>query len=117
MITVYADEQVLHDGRAELTDGQLLPCFEQPRRALMIRDRVREVGLGSIVPPEDQGRGPIERVHAPAFVDVLATAWERWAVAVGCCVRQSSRPYWSSQSSDCWHFSNWTRDYGRASMR
>jgi acetoin utilization deacetylase AcuC-like enzyme len=78
VITVYADEQALHDGRAELTDGQLLPCFEQPRRALMIRDRVREVGLGSIVPPEDIGRGPIERVHAPAFVDVLATAWERW---------------------------------------
>ena len=77
MITVYADDHALQDGRAELIDGQLLPCFEMPRRAFMIRDRVREVGLGEIVPPEDLGRGPIERVHDAAFVEFLATHWER----------------------------------------
>src|SRR3712207_6238936 len=49
-----------------------------PRRAFMVRDRVREVGLGGIVPPEELGRGPIERVHDAAFVEFLATHWERW---------------------------------------
>jgi acetoin utilization deacetylase AcuC-like enzyme len=39
---------------------------------------VREVGLGAVVPPEDFGRAPIERVHDPDFVAFLATVWERW---------------------------------------
>jgi acetoin utilization deacetylase AcuC-like enzyme len=78
MLTVYSDDHALQDGKAELVDGRLLPCFETPRRALIVRDRVVEVGLGEIVPPEDLGRGPIERVHDPAFVDFLATHWERW---------------------------------------
>ena len=30
-------------------------------------------------PPRAFGRGPIERVHTPDFVEFLATAWERWA--------------------------------------
>ncbi len=78
MIIVYSDEQALQDGQAELTDGRLVPCFEQPRRALMIRDRILEVDLGRIVAPDDLGRGCIERVHTPAFVEFLVGAWERW---------------------------------------
>ena len=77
VITVYADEQALHDGKAELTDGQLLPCFEQPRRAPMIRD-----GFGRLVSaPSCRPRiraAARSSAHAPAFVDFLATAWERW---------------------------------------
>jgi acetoin utilization deacetylase AcuC-like enzyme len=78
MLTVYSDDHALQDGKAELLDGQLVPCFEMPRRAFLIRDRVREVGLGQIVPPEDFGRAPIERAHALAFVDFLASAWDAW---------------------------------------
>src|SRR5918994_4195331 len=78
MLTVYSDDHALQDGKAELLDGQLVPCFEMPRRAFLIRDRVREVGLGEIVPPEDFGRAPIERAHAPEFVEFLATAWDAW---------------------------------------
>lgn len=82
MLTVYSDDHALQDGKAELIDGQLLPCFEMPRRAFLIRDRVREVGLGEIVPPEDFGRGPIERAHDAGFVSFLEGAWEEW-VATG----------------------------------
>ena len=78
MLTVYSEDHALQDGKLELVDGQLVPCFEMPRRAFLIRDRVQEVGLGAIVPPEPFGRGPIERVHTPDFVEFLATAWERW---------------------------------------
>jgi acetoin utilization deacetylase AcuC-like enzyme len=78
MLTIYSDDHALQDGRAELVDGKLVPCFEMPRRAFLIRDRVQEVGLGEIRAPERFGRGPLERVHAPGFVDFLATAWDRW---------------------------------------
>ena len=57
MLTVYSEDHALQDGKAELVDGQLVPCFEMPRRAFLIRDRVQEVGLGAIVPPEPFGRG------------------------------------------------------------
>ena len=78
MLTVYSEDHVLQDGKVELVDGQLLPCFEMPRRAFLIRDRVREVGLGRSCRRETFERGPLERVHAPDFVEFLATAWERW---------------------------------------
>lgn len=81
MLTVYSEDHKLQDGKVELVDGQLLPCFEMPRRAWLIRDRVREVGLGPIVPPETFARGPIERVHAPDFVEFLATAWKHWTAS------------------------------------
>jgi acetoin utilization deacetylase AcuC-like enzyme len=79
MITVYSDSHAAQDGRVELVDGQLVPCFEMPRRAYLIRDRVREVGLGEILEPQQFGRGPVERVHAADFVEFLATAWDRWS--------------------------------------
>jgi acetoin utilization deacetylase AcuC-like enzyme len=78
MLTVYTDDHALQDGRAELVDGELVPCFEMPRRAYLIRDRVREVALGDIVPPDDLGRLPIERVHDAGFVAFLERAWADW---------------------------------------
>jgi acetoin utilization deacetylase AcuC-like enzyme len=78
MLTIYSDDHALQDGKAELVDGKLVPCFEMPRRAFLIRDRVREVGLGEIRAPQAFGRGPAERVHSKDFVEFLATAWERW---------------------------------------
>ena len=78
MLTIYSDDHALQDGQAELVDGKLVPCFEMPRRAFLIRDRVCEVGLGEIRAPHSFGRGPAERVHSTGFVEFLATAWERW---------------------------------------
>ena len=78
MLTVYSEDHRLQDGKAELMDGRLVPCFEMPRRAFLIRERVLETGLGAILPPEDLGRCPLERVHAPDFVGFLEHAWEDW---------------------------------------
>ena len=78
MLTIYSDDHRLQDGKAELTDGKLVPCFEMPRRADMILARVREVGLGSVEPPGESGEAPIERVHDAAFVAFLKTAWDDW---------------------------------------
>lgn len=78
MLTVYSDDHRLQDGKAELVDGRLMPCFEMPRRADMILERVREVGLGEVIEPRDFGRGPILKVHDLKFVNFLEQAWDLW---------------------------------------
>ena len=78
MLTVYSEDHALQDGRAELVDGKLVPCFEMPRRAYLIRDRITATGLGAIVAPDQFGRTPLERVHRPEFLDFLAGAWDAW---------------------------------------
>ncbi|MEZ5285920.1 MAG: histone deacetylase family protein [Vicinamibacterales bacterium] len=78
MIVVYSDRHHRHHGRAELHDGQLVPCFEMPRRAEIILERVRAVGLGEVVEPGAYGVEALHGVHAPAYVTFLSTAWAEW---------------------------------------
>ena len=63
MKTVYSDDHRHQDGKAELIDGKLLPCFEMPRRADMILARVKEMKLGEVLAPRDFGLDPVKRVH------------------------------------------------------
>ncbi|MDH3595961.1 MAG: histone deacetylase family protein [Rhodospirillales bacterium] len=81
MKTIYTEDHRLQDGKAELIDGKLLPCFEMPRRAEIVIARVREVGLGEVLPPETFGRPPLERVHKKNFLDFLEGAWAAWTAA------------------------------------
>jgi acetoin utilization deacetylase AcuC-like enzyme len=81
--TIYTDRHRLQDGRAELIDGQLQPCFEKPRRAEIVLDRVRTAGLGEVVEPTPHGRTPIERVHTAAYVAFLESAWDEWVAEHG----------------------------------
>ena len=78
MLTVYSDRHRRHHGHGELIDGQMMPCFEMPRRADIILERVREVGLGEVVEPKAFGLDPVRRVHDAGFVDFLASAWTDW---------------------------------------
>ncbi len=57
MKTVYSDGHRLQNGRAELTDGRLVPCFEKPERADLVRpvlSRVEQFLAAAPVP--DQAR-------------------------------------------------------------
>jgi len=81
MRTVYSEDHRFQDGKSELIDGKLLPCFEMPKRADIIIARVREVELGEIVEPSDFGPGPRERVHSKPFLRFLETAWDAWVEA------------------------------------
>lgn len=83
MKTVYTEDHRLQDGKAELIDGKLMPCFEMPKRADIIVNRVREVKLGEVVAPRDFGVEPIKRVHRGRFVDFLRDAWGEWVEAHG----------------------------------
>lgn len=78
MLTIYSEDHRYQDGKAELADGRLVPCFEMPRRAEMILARVREVGLGAVEAPDDLGVEPLARVHEAGFLAFLQSAWDEW---------------------------------------
>ena len=40
MITIFSEDHRLQDGKAELIDGKLVPCFEMPKRAEIVHARV-----------------------------------------------------------------------------
>src|SRR6056297_1767515 len=79
MLTVYSDDHRLQDGRAELIDGTLKPCYECPARADIILGRIRDSDLGDVIPPEAHGEAPIRRIHSDNYVDFLRSAWGLWS--------------------------------------
>lgn len=78
METVYSPRHAGHGGNVELMSGEILPAFEMPRRAEIVKARVEAVGLGPIRAPDDHPLDAARRVHAPDFVDFLPTVWDRW---------------------------------------
>lgn len=81
MKTVFSDAQLAHNPRHEISDGELKPAVEIPQRAEIVLRTVRDRGLGEILAPEDFGRMPIERVHAPDYIDFLSGFWMKWTAA------------------------------------
>jgi acetoin utilization deacetylase AcuC-like enzyme len=83
MITVYSDEHMRHSPPQEFLDGRLIPSFEIPERATIIRDAVAAAGLGPIVPPQAFGDAPILAVHDAGYLQFLQTIYDRWVAAGG----------------------------------
>ena len=81
MQTVYSPRHARHHGNVELNSGAILPAYELPRRAEIIRARVEEVGLGPILAPEAFDLDAAQRVHRPDYLDFLARAWPLWTAA------------------------------------
>ena len=79
--TVFSPLHARHAGNVELNSGAIVPAFELPRRAEMVRARVAEVGLGAIVPPEEHDLATARRVHAVDYIEFLPRAWPMWAAA------------------------------------
>lgn len=78
MITVYSDKHRLHNGRGELNDGQIMPCFENPNRADAILARVKSENLGQIIKPYEFSNEAILRVHTKDYIDFLESVWDQW---------------------------------------
>ncbi|MFT3974790.1 MAG: histone deacetylase family protein [Amaricoccus sp.] len=81
MQTVYSPRHAGHDGNTELQPGAIVPAFELPRRAEIVRARVEAVGLGPIREPDTHDLTIAARVHAPDYLDFLAGVWGRWQAA------------------------------------
>ena len=83
MRTIYTDAHHLQNGRSELYDGHLVPCFEMPSRADLVLAEVHARCLGPVDAPLPHGLAPILRVHTEPFVEFLRNAWDEWTAVRG----------------------------------
>lgn len=78
MQTVYSQDHELRNAKTELFGGELVRPFECPERVQYVLERINEVRLGDVIPPEDFSIEPIYRIHDPAFVEFLQGCWAEW---------------------------------------
>ena len=78
MKTIFSPLHAGHAGQMELIAGAIVPGFEKPSRAEIIKARDRGEKLGPILPPDDHDLAAAQRVHAADYVDFLPTVWPRW---------------------------------------
>src|SRR3954454_13471089 len=69
MKTVYSPRHLGHSGHVELAGGPIVPAFEKPERAEMIRAPVEGRGFWPLVGPTAHGLDPVRRVHEAPYVD------------------------------------------------
>jgi acetoin utilization deacetylase AcuC-like enzyme len=79
--TVFSEKHALRDARTEFFGGELVPPFECPERARLIKARIGEVRLGEVVDAVAHGLEPVLAVHDPGFLAFLETAFTRWRAA------------------------------------
>lgn len=78
MLTIYTDKHRLRDSQTELYGGQLVYPHERPSRANLIIEKVRNAGLGEVREPDSFGMETAQKVHDPAYLTFLETAWTEW---------------------------------------
>ncbi len=78
MLSVYSEEHKLRNAKTELYGGELVPPFECPARVDFILSRIKEIGLGKIIGPDDYGLEPVLRIHDADYVAFLENCWNDW---------------------------------------
>lgn len=81
MKTVFSPLHAGHAGQMELISGAIVPGFEKPSRAEIVRKRVESEKLGPIVAPVVHDLAAAKRVHAPDYIDFLPRIWPMWQAA------------------------------------
>ena len=77
----YTDAHIKHSPKAELHRGEMIDPHEGPHRMDILLKGMRRAGFGDFLSagPLDEAR--LLRVHTPAYIDFLKTAWARWDAA------------------------------------
>ncbi|HEV2507052.1 MAG TPA: histone deacetylase family protein [Mesorhizobium sp.] len=78
MKTVYSPLHAGHAGTMELMSGAIVPGFEKPSRAEIIKARVESEKLGPILPPEVHDLAAAKRIHKADYIDFLPTVYPEW---------------------------------------
>jgi acetoin utilization deacetylase AcuC-like enzyme len=81
MRVYFSEKHKLRDARTELSGGQLVPPFEAPFRAEWILTAVKEQGHDDVHEPGPFDLATARQVHEPAYLDFMASAWDRWTAA------------------------------------
>ncbi|TKT69310.1 histone deacetylase family protein [Aquamicrobium sp. LC103] len=78
MKTVFSPRHAGHAGNVELVAGEIVPAFEKPSRAEIIRKRIDTVGLGPVQEPDAHELTTARKVHSPDYIDFLPTVYPEW---------------------------------------
>lgn len=78
MITFFNPHHALHQGKLEMFRGQLVPCFEVPARMDHVLAELQRRNLGPVQAPQVFDDAVLTTVHAPRYLDFLASAWNDW---------------------------------------
>lgn len=78
MKTIFSPLHAGHSGQLELVAGAIVPGFEKPSRAEIVKARVEAVKLGPIEEPTAHDLAAAKRVHRPDYIDFLPTVWPAW---------------------------------------
>lgn len=81
MKAIYSDTHKRHGDRTELMFGRMVPAFETPDRAELIRARFEDLKLGPILPPAAQSLLTAQTVHLSRYIEFLSQAWGEWQAA------------------------------------
>ena len=81
MKTVFSPLHAGHSGQMELVAGAIVPGFEKPSRAEIIKARIENQKLGDILAPELHDLAAAKRVHTADYIDFLPTVWPQWEAA------------------------------------
>ncbi len=82
MQVFYSESHRQHDPPFEVIDGgQRTPYLENPARIDSILAALRETSWAEILEPSEFALDPILGVHAPDYVEFLASAWQQWLAA------------------------------------
>jgi acetoin utilization deacetylase AcuC-like enzyme len=77
---VWSDDCLRHEPEAEVWVGVRTPATEVPQRALAIREALLAVDAPE-APAVAHDDAALLRVHDPALVEFLRTAWDDWSAA------------------------------------
>jgi acetoin utilization deacetylase AcuC-like enzyme len=83
MISIFSADHMLHDAPHELFDGALIPAYESPARATIIRAALDRAGLGPVLAPRAFGLQAVRAVHSDDYIAYLEHGYERWVAAGG----------------------------------
>ena len=82
MQVYYSESHRQHDPPFEVIDGgQRTPYLENPARLDSILAALRETSWAEILEPSEFGLDPILAIHAPDYIEFLASAWQQWLAA------------------------------------
>ncbi|MDM0012296.1 histone deacetylase family protein [Variovorax sp. J22P168] len=96
MLTIHNDQHALHHGKVEMFRGELVPCFEVPARVDHVLHELQRRRLGRIeTTPDAFDDATLAHVHAPRYLDFLASAWDEWvALDPANTTRDALPSYW-----------------------
>ncbi|PID50033.1 MAG: acetylpolyamine amidohydrolase [Proteobacteria bacterium] len=77
MISFFSSQHALHAPEYEYFRGEPVPCFESPQRVEFVKQALQAQGHELREP--DQDSSPVlPQIHAAAYLEFLASAWEQW---------------------------------------